>query len=131
MTLSWADPANMSNVTKTYFITYWKSASPSTQFNATSNTTNVILPNLTPGMSYSISVVTVGVQAYQSTPVIGSVYTSMGLSSFQYSLIWLNVALQTSLPFLHLLLSLPAGQVVSGWLNHRKPGLELLNTTCL
>ncbi|XP_068116385.1 uncharacterized protein [Hyperolius riggenbachi] len=75
-TLSWVEAANMTNVTKSYNITSWKSSSPSAiAGSTTSTTTNVTLQNLTSGTNYTISVVTVGVQGYQSTAVIGWVVT--------------------------------------------------------
>ncbi|XP_068115989.1 receptor-type tyrosine-protein phosphatase beta-like [Hyperolius riggenbachi] len=74
--LSWGEPANMTNVAKSYNITYWKSSSPSTiAGSTTSTTTTVILQSLTSGTNYTISVVTVGVRGYQSTAVTGLVVT--------------------------------------------------------
>ncbi|XP_068115987.1 receptor-type tyrosine-protein phosphatase beta-like [Hyperolius riggenbachi] len=75
-TLSWGEAANMTNVAKSYNITYWKSSSPSAiAGSTTSTTTNVTLQNLTSGTNYTISVVTVGVRGYQSTAVTGWVVT--------------------------------------------------------
>ncbi|KAM5138236.1 uncharacterized protein ACMZJ9_016836 [Mantella aurantiaca] len=71
-TLSWGEPGNMTGVTKTYNISYyWNSSS----LNTTSNSANVTLLNLKSGSNYTVAVVTVGVQGYQSTPVSGSVFT--------------------------------------------------------
>ncbi|XP_040183983.1 receptor-type tyrosine-protein phosphatase beta-like isoform X2 [Rana temporaria] len=73
VTLSWGDPVNMAGVVKSYNIIYRNSSSPSIiAGNVTSDTTSVTLQNLTSGTNYTISVVTVGVWGYQSTPVIGS-----------------------------------------------------------
>ncbi|KAM4017399.1 receptor-type tyrosine-protein phosphatase eta-like [Anomaloglossus baeobatrachus] len=73
LTLSWLDPVNMTGVTKSYNISY--GISPSTNLSVTSPTTNVTLQSLISGTNYSISVVTVGVRGYQSSPVTTSVYT--------------------------------------------------------
>ncbi|XP_040183982.1 receptor-type tyrosine-protein phosphatase beta-like isoform X1 [Rana temporaria] len=76
VTLSWGDPVNMTEVVKSYNITYWNSSSPSIIAGpVTSNTTSVTLPNLISGTNYIISVVTVGALGYKSTAVFGSVCT--------------------------------------------------------
>ncbi|XP_075181473.1 receptor-type tyrosine-protein phosphatase eta-like [Anomaloglossus baeobatrachus] len=73
LSLSWMEPVNMAGVTKSYNISY--GMSPSTTLSVTSTTTNVTLQSLISGTNYSISVVTVGVRGYQSSPVTTSVYT--------------------------------------------------------
>ncbi|XP_072277665.1 receptor-type tyrosine-protein phosphatase eta-like [Pyxicephalus adspersus] len=73
ITLSWGEPMNM-NVMKTYRISYWNSSS-SVALTETSNTPSITLQNLTSGTNYTISVVTVGVRGYQSTPVKTSIFT--------------------------------------------------------
>ncbi|XP_073514003.1 receptor-type tyrosine-protein phosphatase eta-like [Phyllobates terribilis] len=75
MTLSWLEPINMAGVNKSYNISY--GISPSTNISVTSLTTNVTLQSLISGSNYSITVVTVGVRAYQSSPVTTSVYTTL------------------------------------------------------
>nr|DBA17573.1 TPA: hypothetical protein GDO54_002999 [Pyxicephalus adspersus] len=75
ITLSWGEPMNM-NVMKTYRISYWNSSS-SVALTETSNTPSITLQNLTSGTNYTISVVTVGVRGYQSTPVKTSIFTSV------------------------------------------------------
>ncbi|KAM5138257.1 uncharacterized protein ACMZJ9_016859 [Mantella aurantiaca] len=75
-TLSWGDPVNMTGVVKSYYITYWISSSPSiVAGNVTSNQTTVTLQNQISGSNYTMSVVTVGVRGYQSTPVTALVCT--------------------------------------------------------
>ncbi|XP_068117168.1 receptor-type tyrosine-protein phosphatase H-like isoform X2 [Hyperolius riggenbachi] len=69
ITLSWGEPVNMTNVTKFYYVTYWNSMSLTNTRTVTCYTTSITLQNLTSGTNYTISVVTVGVQGYQSTPV--------------------------------------------------------------
>ncbi|PIO23448.1 hypothetical protein AB205_0025880, partial [Aquarana catesbeiana] len=72
-TLSWVEPVNMTNVTKSYnIIYYWNASSPIT---VTSNSANVTLLSLKSGSNYNITVVTVGVRGYLSTPVSRSVFT--------------------------------------------------------
>ncbi|XP_044126392.1 receptor-type tyrosine-protein phosphatase beta-like [Bufo gargarizans] len=84
LTLSWTEPVNMSGVTKSYTIRY--GMFPSTNVTVTSNATNVILQKLTSGTNYSITVVTVGVRGYPSSPVSTSVYTKpMSVNSPQIS----------------------------------------------
>ncbi|XP_077143238.1 uncharacterized protein LOC143806509 isoform X1 [Ranitomeya variabilis] len=73
LTLSWSVPVNMAGVNKTYNISY--GIYPSTNLSVTSPTTNVTLQSLISGTNYSITVVTVGVRGYQSSPVTASVYT--------------------------------------------------------
>uniref|UniRef100_A0A8C5R5R9 protein-tyrosine-phosphatase n=1 Tax=Leptobrachium leishanense TaxID=445787 RepID=A0A8C5R5R9_9ANUR len=72
ISLSWTEPVNMTNVTKTFNITYRNSSG---SWTVSSNTLNVTLQNLTSGTNYTITVVTVGVRQYQSSPVTRSVYT--------------------------------------------------------
>ncbi|CAH2325712.1 receptor-type tyrosine- phosphatase beta-like isoform X7 [Pelobates cultripes] len=72
MSLSWAEPINMINISKTFNITYSNSSS---SWIVSRNTLNVILEDLTSGTNYTISVVTVGVRQYQSSPVTSSIYT--------------------------------------------------------
>ncbi|XP_056384175.1 receptor-type tyrosine-protein phosphatase beta-like [Hyla sarda] len=95
LTLSWSEPVNMTGVNKSYIITY--GIFPSTNLTETSNTTNVTLQNLISGSNYSISVVTVGVRGYQSSPVSSSVYTkpmvvtnllNSSATSYSVSLMW-------------------------------------------
>ncbi|XP_077309609.1 receptor-type tyrosine-protein phosphatase eta isoform X4 [Lithobates pipiens] len=85
VTLSWGEPVNMTGVVKSYYITYWKSSSPSIIYGPViSNTTYVTLQNLTSGTNYSVSVATVIPLGYKSTPVIQSVYTKpMRVQSLQ------------------------------------------------
>ncbi|KAM4017401.1 receptor-type tyrosine-protein phosphatase eta-like [Anomaloglossus baeobatrachus] len=84
LTLSWLEPVDMTGVTKSYNIGY--GISPSTTLSVTSTTTNVALQSLISGTNYSISVVTVGVRGYQSSPVTTSVYTKpMFIQSLQIS----------------------------------------------
>ncbi|XP_044126391.1 tenascin-X-like [Bufo gargarizans] len=84
LTLSWTEPVNMSGVTKSYNISY--GMFPSTNITVTSNATNVTLQNLTSGTNYSITVVTVGVRGYPSSPVRTSVQTKpMSVNSLQIS----------------------------------------------
>ncbi|KAM3920260.1 uncharacterized protein RB166_014648 [Leptodactylus fuscus] len=96
LTLYWTEPVNMAGVNKSYNISYGNSSSPWT---VTSNTTSVALQNLTSGTMYTITVVTVGVRGYQSSPVGTSVYTKplpvkslqfSPVSSSSVSLIWSN-----------------------------------------
>ncbi|KAM5138256.1 receptor-type tyrosine-protein phosphatase eta-like [Mantella aurantiaca] len=76
ITLSWGEPVNMTGVTKSYNINYyWNASSPNT---TTSNSTNVTLLSLRSGSNYTVTVVTVGVGGYQSTPVSRSVFTIPG-----------------------------------------------------
>ncbi|XP_075694191.1 receptor-type tyrosine-protein phosphatase beta-like [Rhinoderma darwinii] len=83
LTLSWVEPVNMSDVNKSYNITYRNS---SDTWTVTSNTTNVVLQSLTSGTNYTITVVTVGVRGYPSSPVSTSVYTKpMSVKSLQVS----------------------------------------------
>lgn len=78
-TLSWVEPVNMAGVTKSYKITYyWNASSPST---VTSNSLNATLTSLKSGSNYTITVVTVGVRGYLSTPVSRSVFTRKFLPS--------------------------------------------------
>ncbi|XP_073514296.1 receptor-type tyrosine-protein phosphatase beta-like isoform X2 [Phyllobates terribilis] len=95
LTLSWLEPVNMSAVNKLYSINYW--TSPSTNLSVTSPTTNVTLQSLISGSNYSITVVTVGVWGYQSSPVTTSVYTKpmsvnslviTNVTSYSVSLTW-------------------------------------------
>ncbi|XP_069594644.1 receptor-type tyrosine-protein phosphatase eta-like isoform X2 [Ranitomeya imitator] len=82
LTLSWSEPANMTGVNKSYNISY--GISPSTNLSMTSPTTSVTLQSLISGTNYSITVVTVGVRGYQSSPVTTSVYTKpMSVKSLQ------------------------------------------------
>ncbi|XP_073434625.1 receptor-type tyrosine-protein phosphatase beta-like [Dendrobates tinctorius] len=82
LTLSWLEPVNMTGVNKTYNISY--GIYPSTTLSATSPTTNVTLQSLISGTNYSITLVTVGVRGYQSSPVTTSVYTKpMSVKSLQ------------------------------------------------
>ncbi|XP_066439538.1 receptor-type tyrosine-protein phosphatase beta-like isoform X2 [Eleutherodactylus coqui] len=82
LTLSWEEPLNMDDVTKSYNISY---GYPSGILTATSGTT-VVLQNLTSGTNYSITVVTVGVRGYLSSPVSTSVFTKpMSVKSLQIS----------------------------------------------
>ncbi|KAG8586346.1 hypothetical protein GDO81_005353 [Engystomops pustulosus] len=85
MTLSWMEPVNMTGVDKTYNIRYGNSSGTWT---VTSNTTSVTLQDLTSGTNYTITVVTVGVRGYQSSPVSTSVYTSRLLSTYTMGLIY-------------------------------------------
>ncbi|CAJ0967512.1 unnamed protein product, partial [Ranitomeya imitator] len=73
LTLSWLEPVNMTGVNKSYNISY--GIYPSTTLSVTSPTTSVTLQSLISGINYSITVVTVGVRGYQSSPVTTSVYT--------------------------------------------------------
>ncbi|KAM4723203.1 receptor-type tyrosine-protein phosphatase eta-like [Rhinophrynus dorsalis] len=73
LSLSWEDPINMTNVTKTFTITYINSSG---SWNVSSNTTNVTLQYLRSGTKYTISVVTVGARMYQSSPVTTEQYTN-------------------------------------------------------
>ncbi|KAM5138255.1 receptor-type tyrosine-protein phosphatase beta-like [Mantella aurantiaca] len=73
-TLSWEEPTNMTGLVQSYNINYWN-ASSSSNWTQTSYSNNVTLQSLTSGTNYTISVVTVGVRGYQSTPVTASVYT--------------------------------------------------------
>ncbi|XP_040184634.1 receptor-type tyrosine-protein phosphatase eta-like [Rana temporaria] len=75
ITLSWAQPVNMTNLVMSYNITYGNASSSPIIGAQTSNTNNTTLQSLTSGTNYTISVMTVGVRGYQSTPVTGSVYT--------------------------------------------------------
>ncbi|XP_073460259.1 receptor-type tyrosine-protein phosphatase beta-like [Aquarana catesbeiana] len=94
-TLSWGEPENMTGVTKSYNITYyWNASSP---INVTSNSPNITLLSLKSGSNYTITVVTVGVRGYLSTPVSRYVFTKpMPVQSLQIksaettniSLIW-------------------------------------------
>ncbi|XP_069594643.1 receptor-type tyrosine-protein phosphatase beta-like isoform X1 [Ranitomeya imitator] len=95
LTLSWSEPANMTGVNKSYNISY--GISPSTNLSMTSPTTSVTLQSLISGTNYSITVVTVGVRGYQSSPVTTSVYTkpisvkslhSTNLTTYSVSLTW-------------------------------------------
>ncbi|CAJ0967513.1 unnamed protein product, partial [Ranitomeya imitator] len=82
LTLSWLEPVNMAGVNKIYNISY--GISPSTTLSVTSPTTSVTLQSLISGTNYSITVVTVGVRGYQSSPVTTSVYTKpMPVKSLQ------------------------------------------------
>ncbi|XP_075423779.1 receptor-type tyrosine-protein phosphatase beta-like isoform X1 [Ascaphus truei] len=72
ISLTWGDPLNMSNVTKTFNITY---RSSSGAWSVSSNTASVTLQTLRSGTKYTITVVTVGARQYQSLPVSGDVYT--------------------------------------------------------
>ncbi|CAH2325708.1 titin isoform X1 [Pelobates cultripes] len=72
ISLSWGEPANITNVTKTFSITYSNSSS---SWTVSVNTLNVTLQNLTSGTNYTITVVTVGARQYQSSPVISSIFT--------------------------------------------------------
>ncbi|XP_040266273.1 receptor-type tyrosine-protein phosphatase eta-like [Bufo bufo] len=84
LTLSWTEPVNMIGVTKSYNISY--GMFPSTNIIVTSNATNVTLQKLTSGTNYSITVVTVGVRGYPSSPVSTSVYTKpMSVNSLEIS----------------------------------------------
>ncbi|XP_018410464.1 PREDICTED: receptor-type tyrosine-protein phosphatase eta [Nanorana parkeri] len=74
ISLSWGEPINMTGVIKSYTITYWNSSS-SLNWTVTSNTTNAALASLTSGTNYTVSVVTIGVRGYQTTPVIRYVFT--------------------------------------------------------
>ncbi|XP_069823903.1 receptor-type tyrosine-protein phosphatase eta-like [Dendropsophus ebraccatus] len=88
LTLSWMEPVNMTGVNKSYNINYWIfSSSYETVITKTSTTKNYItLKNLNSGTNYSISVVTVGVRGYQSSPLTTSVYTKpMSVKSLQIS----------------------------------------------
>ncbi|XP_069823907.1 receptor-type tyrosine-protein phosphatase beta-like [Dendropsophus ebraccatus] len=77
LTFSWMEPVNMSGVNKSYNISY--GIFSSSNITVTSSTTNVTtLQNLISGTNYSISVVTVGVRGYGSSPLTTSVYTSPG-----------------------------------------------------
>ncbi|XP_075044785.1 receptor-type tyrosine-protein phosphatase eta-like [Mixophyes fleayi] len=75
ITLSWGEPVNMTDVIKSYNITYGNSSSST--WTVSSNTTSVTIQSLTSGTNYTITVVTVGVRGYQSLPVSRSVYTSL------------------------------------------------------
>ncbi|CAJ0967502.1 unnamed protein product [Ranitomeya imitator] len=82
LTLSWSEPVNMTGVNKSYNISY--AISPSTTLSVTNPTTSVTLQSLISGTNYSITVVTVGVRGYQSSPVTTSVYTKpMSVKSLQ------------------------------------------------
>ncbi|XP_075044783.1 receptor-type tyrosine-protein phosphatase eta [Mixophyes fleayi] len=84
ITLSWGEPDNMTNVTKSYNITYGNSSSST--WTVLSNITTVTLQSLTSGTNYTITVVTVGVRGYLSLPVSGSVYTKpMPVKSLMYN----------------------------------------------
>ncbi|XP_071975068.1 receptor-type tyrosine-protein phosphatase eta-like [Engystomops pustulosus] len=72
LTLSWMEPVNMTGVDKSYNISYGNSSGTWT---LTSYTTSISLQDLTSGTNYTITVVTVGVRGYQSSPVSTSVYT--------------------------------------------------------
>ncbi|XP_063293593.1 receptor-type tyrosine-protein phosphatase beta-like [Pelobates fuscus] len=72
VSLSWGEPVNMTNVTKTFNITYSNSTS---SWTVSENTLNATLQNLTSGTNYTITVVTVGARQYQSSPVTSSIYT--------------------------------------------------------
>ncbi|KAG8550864.1 hypothetical protein GDO81_029631, partial [Engystomops pustulosus] len=81
--LSWTEPVDMTGVDKSYNISYGNSSGTWT---VTSNTTSISLQNLTSGTNYTITVVTVGVRGYQSSPVTTSVYTKpMSAISLQIS----------------------------------------------
>ncbi|XP_077143241.1 receptor-type tyrosine-protein phosphatase beta-like [Ranitomeya variabilis] len=95
LTLTWLEPVNMTGVNKTYNISY--GISPSTNLSVTSPTTSVTLQSLISGTNYSITVVTVGVRGYQSSPVTTSVYTKPisvkslqigAVTSYSVSLTW-------------------------------------------
>ncbi|CAH2293765.1 receptor-type tyrosine- phosphatase eta-like [Pelobates cultripes] len=94
ISLSWGEPVNMTNVTKSFKIIYSNSSS---SWTVTVNTLNVTLQNLTSGTNYTITVVTVGSLQYQSSPVTISAYTKPnevkllrdnGKTSYSVSLIW-------------------------------------------
>uniref|UniRef100_A0A8C5R1R2 Fibronectin type-III domain-containing protein n=1 Tax=Leptobrachium leishanense TaxID=445787 RepID=A0A8C5R1R2_9ANUR len=94
ISLSWTEPVNMADVTKTFDITYRNSSG---SWTVSSNTLNVTLQNLTSGTNYTITVATVGARQYQSSPVSASVYTkllpvkqlrSSNVMSDSVSLIW-------------------------------------------
>ncbi|XP_069821232.1 receptor-type tyrosine-protein phosphatase eta-like [Dendropsophus ebraccatus] len=83
LTVSWLEPVNMNDVMKSYEIIFENSSGAWT---VTSNTINVTLQNLISGTNYSISVVTVGVWGYRSSPLTTSVYTKpMSVKSLQIS----------------------------------------------
>ncbi|PIO22428.1 hypothetical protein AB205_0059140, partial [Aquarana catesbeiana] len=65
----------MTNVIKSYNITYYWNASSSVT--VASNSPHVTLSSLKSGSNYTITVVTVGARGYLSTPVSGSVFTSL------------------------------------------------------
>ncbi|CAH2311976.1 titin isoform X1 [Pelobates cultripes] len=77
ISLSLGEPVNMTNVTKTFKITYSNSLS---SWTVSVNTLNATLQNLTSGTNYTITVVTVGARQYQSSPVTSSIYTIPGLA---------------------------------------------------
>ncbi|PIO22427.1 hypothetical protein AB205_0059140 [Aquarana catesbeiana] len=64
----------MTNVIKSYNITYYWNASSSVT--VASNSPHVTLSSLKSGSNYTITVVTVGARGYLSTPVSGSVFTN-------------------------------------------------------
>ncbi|PIO22426.1 hypothetical protein AB205_0059140 [Aquarana catesbeiana] len=66
----------MTNVIKSYNITYYWNASSSVT--VASNSPHVTLSSLKSGSNYTITVVTVGARGYLSTPVSGSVFTIPG-----------------------------------------------------
>ncbi|KAG8550879.1 hypothetical protein GDO81_029637 [Engystomops pustulosus] len=94
LTLYWTEPVDMTGVDKSYNIRYGNSSGTWT---VTSTTTSVTLQDLTSGTYYTITVVTVGVRGYQSTPVTTSAYTkpipvknlrSSSVASYSVSLTW-------------------------------------------
>uniref|UniRef100_A0A8C5R2U5 protein-tyrosine-phosphatase n=1 Tax=Leptobrachium leishanense TaxID=445787 RepID=A0A8C5R2U5_9ANUR len=94
ISLSWTEPVNMADVTKTFNITYRNSSG---SWTVSSDTLNVTLQNLTSGTNYTITVVTVAAGQYQSSSVTRSIYTkplpvkqlrSSIVTSDSVSLIW-------------------------------------------
>ncbi|KAM8938758.1 receptor-type tyrosine-protein phosphatase beta-like [Pelodytes ibericus] len=94
ISLSWGEPINMTSVTKSFTITYSNGPGTGT---VSSNTLNVTLQSLTSGTNYTITVVTVGAQMYQSSGVSRAVYTKPmfvnqlradNVTSDSISLIW-------------------------------------------
>ncbi|XP_053305201.1 titin-like [Spea bombifrons] len=77
VSFSWGDPINMKNATKSFNVTYRNSSGT---WSVSSNASNINLQNLTSGTKYTISVVTVGAQKYQSSAVSTDVYTIPGVS---------------------------------------------------
>ncbi|XP_053545324.1 receptor-type tyrosine-protein phosphatase beta [Bombina bombina] len=72
ISVSWGDPINMTNVTKSFIITYSSALGNGT---VSSNNTNVTLQNLSSGTKYTITVVTIADCQYQSSPVNSEVTT--------------------------------------------------------
>ncbi|KAG8429723.1 hypothetical protein GDO86_019384, partial [Hymenochirus boettgeri] len=74
VSLSWGDPRDMSNATKTFNVTYSNSTSVS-PWTQSSSTLDVTLHGLQSGTQYTITVITIGARNYPSSPVTTTKYT--------------------------------------------------------